>query len=100
MYTTGHEINDVHVSQDDCVEREDGLVTIDSGGSVKDCPKWFGNSKLEKSDGATCLRGATGKPLQEYGKRQIWLKILRSDETVRFPCGGRDETFPECKLFV
>ena len=48
---------------------------IDSGASVNVCPKWFGNSKLEQSDGATCLRGANGKPLQENGKRQIWLKM-------------------------
>ena len=48
---------------------------VDSGASVNVCPKWFGNSKLEQSDDATCLRGANGKPLQEYGKRQIWLKI-------------------------
>ena len=45
------------------------------------CPKWFGNSKLEQSDCATCLRGANGKPLQEYGKQQIWLRI--SDQTKR-----------------
>ena len=25
---------------------------------------------------------------------------LRSDETVRFSCGGRDETYPECELNV
>ena len=53
----------------------ESLVMIDSGASVNVCPKWFGNSKLEQSDGATCLRGANGKPLQEYGKKQIWLKI-------------------------
>ena len=53
----------------------ESLVMIDSGASVNVGPKWFGNSKLEQSDGATCLREANGKPLQEYGKRQIWLKI-------------------------
>ena len=53
----------------------ESLVMVDSGASVNVCPKWFGNSKLEQSDDATCLRGANGKPLQEYGKRQIWLKI-------------------------
>ena len=82
VYTIEHEINDVNLSQDGCVEREDGLVMIDSGASDNVCPKWFGNSKLEQSDGATCLRGANGKPLQEYGKRQIWLKNLRSGETI------------------
>ena len=53
----------------------ESLVMVDSGASVNVCPKWFGNSKLEQSDDATCLRGANGKPLQEYGKRQIWLKF-------------------------
>ena len=43
------------------------------------CPKWFGNSRMEQSDGVTCLRGANGKPLREYGKRQIWVENLRSD---------------------
>ena len=55
----------------------ESLVMIDSGG-----PKWFGNSKLEQSDGATCLRGANGKPLQEYGRRQIWLK--NCGQTTRY----------------
>ena len=75
VYTIENKINDVNLSQDGFVEREDGLVMIDSGASVNLCPKWFGNSKLEQSDGGTCLRGADGKPLLEYGKRQIWLKI-------------------------
>ena len=34
VYTIEHEINDVNLSQDGCVEREDGLVMIDSGASV------------------------------------------------------------------
>ena len=54
---------------------KDGLVTIDSGASVNVCPKWFGKSKTEQSDGTLRLRGADGKLLQEYGKRQIWLRI-------------------------
>ena len=32
--TVENEINDVNLSQDGCVEREDGLVMIDSGASV------------------------------------------------------------------
>ena len=75
VFTVENEINDVNMSQDGCGAREDGLVMIDSGASVNLCPKWFGNSKLEQSDGATCLRGVKGKPLQEYGKREIWLRI-------------------------
>ena len=74
LYTIENEINDVNLSQDGCVEREDGLV-IDSGASVNVCPK------LEQSDGATCLRGANEKPLQEYGKRQIWFNIC--GQTIR-----------------
>ena len=68
-----------------CVEREDGLVMIDSGASVNVCPKWFWNSKLEQSDGATCLRSANGrKPLQEYGKLQIWLSICGQTKQYDF----------------
>ena len=84
VFTVENEINDVNLSQDGCVEREDGLVMIDSGASVNVCPKWFGNSKLERSDGATCLRGANGKPLQEYGKRQIWLRICGQTKRYDF----------------
>ena len=98
MYTIEHEINDVNLSQDGCVEREDGLVIIDSRASVNVCPKWFGNAKLEQSNGATCLRGANGKPLQEYGKRQIWLKIF--GQTKRYDFHVVNEADLECKLLV
>ena len=50
------------------------------------------DSKLEQSDGATCLRGAKGKPLQEYGKRQIWLKICV--QTKRYDFHVVDVTKP------
>ena len=79
VFTVESEINDVNLSQDGCAEREDGLVMIDSGASVTVCPKWFGNSKLEQSDVATCLRGTNGKPLQEYGMRQICGQTKRYD---------------------
>ena len=62
----------------------ESLVMIDSGVSPKVCPKWFGNSKLEQSDGANCLRGANGKPLQEYGKRRICLKICGQTKQYNF----------------
>ena len=75
VFTIENVINDVTLSQDGYAEREGGLVMVDSGASVNVCPKLFGKSKLKQSDGVTCLRGANGKPLQEYGKRQIWLKI-------------------------
>ena len=41
---------------------------------------------------ATCLRGANGKPLQEYGKRQIWLKIF--GQTKRYDFHVVDVTKP------
>ena len=62
----------------------ESLVMVDSGASVNVCPKWFGNTKLEQSDDATCLRGANGKPLQEYGKRRIWLKICGQTKQYDF----------------
>ena len=34
VFTVENEINDVYLSPDGCVEREDGLVMIDSGASV------------------------------------------------------------------
>ena len=97
--TIEHEVNVLNLSQSGCgvnkiEERKtardwdprthEGLVKIDRGASVNVCPKWFGNSRLEQSDGATCLRGANGKPLQEYGKRQIWLKICGQTERCDF----------------
>ena len=114
VYTIDHEVNVVNLSQSGCgvnkIEerktargwdpRTHESLVIDSGASVKVCPKWFGNSKLEQSDGATCLRGANGKPLQEYGKRQIWLKICGQTKRYDFHVVGRDETYPECKLLV
>ena len=85
-------ISDVTLSQDGCAEREDGLVMIDSRASVNLCPKWFGKSKLQQSDGATRLRSADGKPLQENGMRQIWLKI--GGQTKRYDFHVVDVTKP------
>ena len=107
VYTIEHEINVVNLSQSGCgvnkieerkTAREwdprthESLVMIDSGASVNVCPKWFGISKLEQSDGATCLRGANGKPLQEYGKRQMWLNIC--GQTKRYDFHVVDVTKP------
>ena len=102
VYRVEHEVNVVNLTQSGCGVNEikekktarewdprtqeqtarewdprthESLVMVDSGASVNVCPKWFGNSKLEQYDDAFCLRGANGKPLQEHGKRQIWLKI-------------------------
>ena len=119
VYTIEHEVNVVNLSQSGCgvnkieekktarewdprtqeqTAREwnprahESLVMVDSGASVNVCPKWFGNSKLEQSDDATCLRGANGKPLQEYRKRQIWLKIC--GQTKRYDFHVVDVTKP------
>ena len=119
VYTIEHEVNFVNLIQSGCgvnkidkqirardwdprtheqTAREwnprthEGLVMIDSGASVTVCRKWFGNSRLEQSGGATCLRRANGKPLQEYGKRQIWLKIC--GQTKRYDFHVVDVTKP------
>ena len=41
VFTVVNEINDVNLSQDGCVAREDGLVMIDSGAFVNVCPMLF-----------------------------------------------------------
>ena len=107
VYTIEHEVNVVNLSQSGCgvnkiEERKtardwdprthEGLVMINSGASVNVCPKWFGNSRMEQSDGVTCFRRANGKPLQEYGKRQIWFKIF--GQTKRYDFHVVDVTKP------
>ena len=54
-------VKDVILSQSGCEVNEDGLVMIDSKPSVNVCPKWFGESVLDKSDGSVQLRGADGR---------------------------------------
>ena len=83
VFTVRNEINDVNLSQDGCAEREDGLVMIDSEASVN-VSQVVWKLKLEQSDGATCLRGANGKPLQQNGKRQIWLRICGQTKRYDF----------------
>ena len=75
VFAIGNIVKDVRWSQSGCDVNEDGLVMIDRGASVKDCPKWFGESILQESDGSVQLQGADGRTLQDCGKRQIWLKI-------------------------
>ena len=99
VYTIAHEVNVENLSlcgsgvnkikerktaRDWDPRNHESLVMVDSGASVNVCPKWFGNSKLEQSDDATCLRGANGKTLLEYGKRQIWLKICGQTKRYDF----------------
>ena len=92
VFTIENVISDVTLSQDGCAEREDGLVVIDCGASVNVCPKWFVKSKMQQSDGATRLRSADGKALQENGKRQIWLRI--GGQTKRYDFHLVDVTKP------
>ena len=47
---------------------------INSAASGNVCPKWFGESVVEKSNGSVRLRGADESTLQECGKLQIWLR--------------------------
>ena len=67
-FTIENIVKDVSLRERGCEGHEDGLEMNDSGASVNVCPKWFGESVLEKSDGSVRLRGADGK-------RQIWLRI-------------------------
>ena len=48
VYAIEHEINDVNLSQDGCVEREDGLVMIDSGVSVNKVQTENGCRNMER----------------------------------------------------
>ena len=65
LFAIENVVKDVSLSQSGCEVGEDGLVMMDSGAPVNVCPKWFGKSTLQKSDGSVVL----------HGKRQIWLKI-------------------------
>ena len=56
MFTIENAVKDVSLSQSGCEGHEDGLVMIDSGASVNVCPKWFGQSVLEKSEESVRLR--------------------------------------------
>ena len=75
VFAIDNVVKDVSLSQCGCYVNEDGLVMVDSGASVNVCPKWSGESNLQESDGSVQLRGADGRTLQDYGRRQIWLKI-------------------------
>ena len=75
MFAIENVVKDISLSQSGGEVSEYRLVMIDSGASVNVCPTWFGKSTLQKSDGSVLLRGADGRALQDYGKRQIWLKI-------------------------
>ena len=65
---------------------------IKSGASVNVCPKLIGKSNLEQSDGTIRPSGADGRPLQEYRKRQMWLRT--GGETKRYDCHVVDVTKP------
>ena len=73
---------------------------IDSGASVNVCPKWFGDSKLEQSDGAILSQRCQRKTVPGKRKATDLVETVLSDETILFPCGERDEADLECKLLV
>ena len=57
-------------------------------------------SSLQESDRSGQLRGADGRTLQDYGKRQNLAEDRKQLETERLSRGGGDEADPECQLFV
>ena len=75
VFTIESMVKYVRSSQSGC-ESHDGVVMMGSGDlpSVIVCSKWFGESALEKPDDVR-LRGADGRTLQDYGRRQTWLRI-------------------------
>ena len=82
VFTIENAVEDVCLSQSVCESHEDGLVMIDSGASVNVCSMWFGESAPEKSDLSVRLQGADGRTLQDYGQRQIWLRIGNHLKTI------------------
>ena len=78
----------------------EGLVMIDSGALSTCVPGGLGNPKLQQPDGATFPQRCKQKTAPGVRETTDLAEDLRSDETVRFPCGGRDEIDPECKLSV
>ena len=72
VFTIENTVKDVRLSQCGCEVHKEGLVMNDSGATVNVCPKWLGDSVLEKSDGSVQLRGADERTLQDYGNRQTW----------------------------
>ena len=75
VFTIESTVKYVRLSQSGCERHDDGLVMIGCGASVIVCSKWFGESVLKKPDGSVRLRGADGRTLQDYGRRQTWLRI-------------------------
>ena len=96
VFTTEKTVEDVSLSQSGCESHEDGLVMFDSGASVNVSPNWFEESALEQSDGSVRLRSADGRTLQDYGKRQVCLRI---GDHYDFHVAD-DKTDPECQLLV
>ena len=55
MFAIENIVKDVGLSQSGCEVDEEGLVMIVSGASVNVCPRWFGESILQESDGSVQL---------------------------------------------
>ena len=90
MFAIENVVEDVSLSQSGCEVSEDDLVMIDCGASVNVCPKWFGKSTLQKSDGSVLLRGADGSLAEDR----------KQPEKARLSFNGSDEANPECQVLV
>ena len=62
---------------------------IDSGASVNVCPTWFGNSKLEQSDGAISSQRCQRKTAPGIRKATDLVENVRSEEYGK-PQRGQD----------
>ena len=73
-----NEINDVNLSQDGCVAREDGLLMARTAEPLSTCvPSGLGTPSWNSPDGATCLRGANGKTAPRVRKATDLVENLR-----------------------
>ena len=76
MFTIENTVKDVTLSQIGWDSHEDGLVDDRQRSIRQRLPQVVWRNPLwEPSDGSVRLRGADGRTLQDYGKRQIWLRI-------------------------
>ena len=57
VFTIENIVKDVSLNRSGCEGHEGGLVMIGSGASVNVCPKWFGESVLERPDGPSVKSG-------------------------------------------
>ena len=85
VYTIEHEINVVNLSQSGC-----GLNTIEERKTAREWDPRCNLSQRSKRKTASAIRK----------RDRSGLKICGQTKRYDFHVGGRDETYPECKLFV